>query len=200
MRVRDLETALSVLQSKVSDQPHSLLRDELVQMTAAMAADSAAFPMPSYGLVPSAASPHSNGTNGSSSNSANSPPSDQFHDQEEVKELEAFGTLTIGSGGEMAFYGNTARTEYLIRVSTPCLHNDFITKCLSTIVQAPVIPAQPDAQAYPDLSNDLLAACFPEPEIALVNDKVKNEMLAALPSLSEATRLAELYMEHGQYA
>lgn len=113
-RVRELEDALRALQVSVSNEPHPLLRTDLLQLKS--------FP----------ARPARNGISSSSPESPNSsstPMSDEVPQPrtEEENFVDAFGawssatrqthlmtipgTLTIGLHGESSFLGQTARSE-----------------------------------------------------------------------------------------
>ncbi|KAJ7207535.1 fungal-specific transcription factor domain-containing protein, partial [Mycena pura] len=101
-RIRELEDALRTLQVSVSNEPHPLLRTDLLQLKS--------FPARPARNGISSSSPESN-------NSSSTPVSDDVPQPrtEEENFVDAFGTLTIGLHGESSFLGQTARSEYLLR-------------------------------------------------------------------------------------
>ncbi|KAJ6617446.1 fungal-specific transcription factor domain-containing protein [Mycena sp. CBHHK59/15] len=103
-RIRDLEDALRTLQETVSDRPHSLLRDNLLQIK----------------TTNRPAQDRSSTSSSSSQPSTSTLASDEIPDplhgrSDEESIVDAFGTLTIGLHGETSFLGQTARSEYFFR-------------------------------------------------------------------------------------
>ncbi|KAJ7083350.1 fungal-specific transcription factor domain-containing protein [Mycena belliarum] len=163
-RIRDLEEALRTLQESVSDQPHPLLRTDLLHMKAVPPSS-----------PPEEASPASSG---SSTLVSDDVPDPSQARTEEENFVDAFGTLTIGVRGEASFLGQTARSEYLFHA---------LTKVPSTPMSVP-----------PRLSRRIVELSFPDLDVP-DDDEVGREIFEMLPPLSEAIRLCETYLEHGQY-
>ncbi|KAF9259356.1 hypothetical protein L218DRAFT_908477 [Marasmius fiardii PR-910] len=171
-RIRELESALRVLQMQCFDEPHPLLTPDLLQLKAPQS------------TLPAKASPSATtGTSdsrmsSSTSASAGSSPPEEPQDMDEDERLvDAFGTLSIGANGESTFLGKTARSEFLIRaLSKPPNHEE---------PECPRISKKIMASSCTDAERD--------PE------SLGSEVLALLPSLSEAIRLCEVYLEHGKY-
>ncbi|TFK66191.1 hypothetical protein BDN72DRAFT_961949 [Pluteus cervinus] len=91
--------------------------------------------------------------------------------------LDAFGTLAIGIHGETTFLGNTARSEYLMRAPE----------------QSPQLPNV----ALPRLSKRILEPSCSDGDSP--DQELGDEIYDFLPSVSEATRLFDIYLEHGKY-
>ncbi|KAF8798605.1 hypothetical protein BYT27DRAFT_7203180 [Phlegmacium glaucopus] len=83
-RIRQLEDALAILQSSVSDQRHPLLSDELLKVK--------------FGSE--------------SINVRETPTSDEDHAPQ--KSIDALGTLTLGSSGKLQYLGRSAGSETLM--------------------------------------------------------------------------------------
>lgn len=79
-RIRQLEDALAILQSTVSDQRHPLLTDELLKIK--------------FGSEAIDPLQHTND-----------------EDSQTNKTIDALGTLTLGSSGEMQYFGRSAGSE-----------------------------------------------------------------------------------------
>ncbi|CCL98901.1 uncharacterized protein FIBRA_00908 [Fibroporia radiculosa] len=93
--------------------------------------------------------------------------------------IDVFGTLTVGVRGESKFYGPTSRSEYLIHAparGVPC-----------TQIQFPHISAELVQEAIIDL------------DVPCNHAEVQNQVRDALPSLSRACRLCDIFMEYGQF-
>ncbi|KAJ7239764.1 fungal-specific transcription factor domain-containing protein [Mycena haematopus] len=160
-RIRALEDALRTLHETVSDDPHPLLRNDLLHLKA----------------IPWSAQSGSEGSSSSDSrNSASTLASEENPGNSRTEEenlVDAFGTLTIGPGGESSFLGQTARSEALAKTQpTPT-----------------VLP--------PRLSRRIIEASFPDSDV--VDDDLRREIFELLPPLSEAIRLCDMYLEHGSY-
>jgi len=80
-RIRQLEDALAILQSSVSDQRHPLLNDELLKVK--------------FGSE--------------SINARETPTSDEDHATQ--KSIDALGTLTLGNSGKLQYLGRSAGSE-----------------------------------------------------------------------------------------
>ncbi|KAF8899388.1 fungal-specific transcription factor domain-containing protein [Infundibulicybe gibba] len=159
-RIRELEDALRTLQESVSSSPHPLLvpqdglRSSLIQN-------------PVSTRAPNRITRPSNIEEGTS----------KLPD-EEVDEVDSFGTLRIGSYGEITYMGGTARTEYLIRARSGAGN-------MTNMVE------------LPRLSTRILqAGCL---DAETVDVDLGREIFDFLPQLSEAVRLCEIYLEHGKY-
>jgi hypothetical protein len=85
-RIRQLEDALAILQSSVTDQRHPLLSDELIKVK--------------FGSE--------------SINARDIVPSDEDHAPQ--KSIDALGTLTLGSSGKLQYLGRSAGSETLMMV------------------------------------------------------------------------------------
>ncbi|KAL1712216.1 hypothetical protein EV715DRAFT_214104 [Schizophyllum commune] len=107
------------------------------------------------------------------------------HDEESL--LDAFGTLTLDGNGAARFLGNTARPEAR-RIATLYL------------VQKKYKPYQPD-RLFPMLfGKTTYGSCLFESEMdCQSNSDAAKEIIRLLPSLSEAIRLAELYLCYGEW-
>ncbi|KAI0095188.1 hypothetical protein BDY19DRAFT_1039110 [Irpex rosettiformis] len=95
--------------------------------------------------------------------------------------IDAFGTLTLGLRGESRFFGPTSRSEYLIHAprgysKPPCKIEDM-----------------------PRLTQAMLEESMKQLESECDDPEIKRQALQALPSLSEACRLCEIFLEHGEY-
>ncbi|KAJ6520565.1 fungal-specific transcription factor domain-containing protein [Mycena sanguinolenta] len=173
VRIRELEDALRTLHESVSHDPHPLLRTDLLHLK----------------TIPWSAQSRSEGSSSSDSrNSVSTLPSEEEPGDPRTEEenlIDAFGTLTIGSHGEANFLGQTARSEYLYRA---------------------LAKSQPSPTALPPrLSRRIIESCFPLPD-SLPDSDVDNgntgigrEIFDLLPSLSEAIRMCDMYLEHGSY-
>lgn len=82
-RIRQLEDALAILQSTVSDQRHPLLSDELLRIKFGSEAI----------------------------NPRDTPVADQDLEANTSKSIDALGTLTLGSSGEVQYFGGSAGSE-----------------------------------------------------------------------------------------
>jgi hypothetical protein len=85
-RIRQLEDALAILQSTVSDQRHALLNDDLLKIKF-----------------------------GSEAIARENPDTDE--EDQTGTSIDALGTLTLGSAGEMHYFGRSAGSE--VRSSCP---------------------------------------------------------------------------------
>ncbi|GBE77611.1 hypothetical protein SCP_0104910 [Sparassis crispa] len=92
--------------------------------------------------------------------------------------LDSFGTLTLGLRGEARFFGQTSRSEYLIHA--PCCGYMSYT-------------------SFPHLSKELIDEAIMELDVPCENPTIHEEIRRALPSLSQAYRLCEIFLEYGQY-
>ncbi|KAK1228600.1 hypothetical protein PQX77_008350 [Marasmius sp. AFHP31] len=172
-RIRELEAALRVLQMQVSDEPHPLLTPDLLQLKAPQTNGNN---KAQQKTLPATSSETQSSSSGASSSA--SPPEQQSQEMDEDELLvDAFGTLSIGANGESTFLGKTARSEFLIRaLSKPPASEE---------VECPRISEKIRTATCTDSDKD--------PEA------FGNELLSMLPSLSEAIRLCEVYLEHGKY-
>ncbi|KAI0732426.1 fungal-specific transcription factor domain-containing protein [Fomitopsis betulina] len=149
-RCTTLEDGLRTLQAAVTDDPHPLLRDDL---------DTSTESSPSASGAP--------------------PPEGPLLTQEDEEFLDAFGTLTLGIRGEARFFGQTARSEYLIHAPS---------ECSATTI------------AFPRLPSDLIMEAQMELDVPCTNaDKFCPVAQRILPSLSNACRLCDIFSEGGKY-
>lgn len=84
-RIRQLEDALAILQSTVTDQRHPLLGDELLRIKFGSEAI----------------------------NARQAPASNADEDNSTAKSIDALGTLTLGSSGEVQYFGGSAGSEVM---------------------------------------------------------------------------------------
>ncbi|KAL0575784.1 hypothetical protein V5O48_006181 [Marasmius crinis-equi] len=156
---------------QVSDEPHPLLTPELLQLKAPQQGNGQNKPSP-----PTTVSETQVSSSGASSSA--SPPEQTGQDMDEDERLvDAFGTLSIGPNGESTFLGKTARSEFLIRaLLKPPTHEEL---------ECPRIPKRLVDMTCTDSDKDA--------------DEFGGEILSMLPSLSEAIRLCEVYLEYGKY-
>ena len=82
-RIRQLEDALAILQSSVSDQRHPLLSDELLKVK--------------FGSE--------------SINTRETPTGEEDHAPHVQKSIDALGTLSLGSSGKLQYLGRSAGSE-----------------------------------------------------------------------------------------
>ncbi|TCD62867.1 hypothetical protein EIP91_006273 [Steccherinum ochraceum] len=101
--------------------------------------------------------------------------------REDEEFLDAFGTLTLGLRGESRFFGQTSRSEYLVYAP------EYVPPCMSE-------------SNLPHLTVDMVDAARESFEIP-INDEfeMKKKLLTLLPPLSQACRLCEIFLEHGEY-
>ncbi|KAF9237081.1 hypothetical protein BU15DRAFT_88887 [Melanogaster broomeanus] len=90
--------------------------------------------------------------------------------------IDAFGTLTIGTRGETTFVGSTARSEPPIKQAQTRL---------------PLMD-------YPRLSTRVMSAWIAENDLAPADEELQKHVMEHLPSLSEAVRLCEIYLDWGK--
>jgi hypothetical protein len=81
-RIRQLEDALAILQSSITDQKHPLLSDELIKIKF-----------------------------GSESINVRETPTTSDEDQAPQTSIDALGTLTLGSSGKLQYLGRSAGSE-----------------------------------------------------------------------------------------
>ncbi|KAJ3512326.1 hypothetical protein NLJ89_g3583 [Agrocybe chaxingu] len=85
-RIRQLEDALAILQANVSDQRHPLLSDDLLKIKFGSEA----------------------------LNARGEPPLSKDEDAATTKSIDALGTLTLGSSGDVQYFGRSAGSETLM--------------------------------------------------------------------------------------
>ena len=85
-RIRQLEDALSILQSSVTREPHPLLRAELLSIKSGLDLHSA-------------------------TNSKTGAPQTEQELDDASQEIDAFGTLAVRDDGAATFYGRSAGSE-----------------------------------------------------------------------------------------
>lgn len=118
-------------------------------------------------------------SSGSSSNNAQSPGTGKT---EEENLVDAFGTLTVGPRGETKFYGPTARSEFL-----------------AYAVYRRIPPMACSSKLTQDLLDAASATPSRFPSTVAMNDNIKQKLEAALPSLTEAYKLCNSFLEAGKY-
>ncbi|TFK42263.1 hypothetical protein BDQ12DRAFT_710525 [Crucibulum laeve] len=172
-RIRELENALRTMQEATTDDPHPLLRLELVHSCPDKLS-------PSKSASPPTGT-SSSGQSRSPQSSLRSPPqrvrdlTNQLKPEDENSVIDAFGTLTIGQYGVTSFIGKTARSEFLIH--------------------APKKEAREDKVFLPRLSERMASRAF---ECEISDLSLGREAFSLLPPLSEAIRLCEIYQEQGK--
>ncbi|KAL1749276.1 fungal-specific transcription factor domain-containing protein [Schizophyllum fasciatum] len=178
-RNRELEQALHAVQGGVTSSPQPTTGDPTYSSASAA---SAAYPTP-----PDGAHAGPSGSQGRSSPGLESMQGIQMptivrpeHDEESL--LDAFGTLTLDGNGAARFLGNTARPEYLARV------------------QWSYRPKEPDRIFPMFFGNRTLGSRSYENELTCQShSEAAREIIRLLPSLSEAVRLAEIYLSYGDW-
>lgn len=174
-RIKELEDALKSLQEQVSDQPHPLLRTDILREVepqlralsrpASQSHDSAF----NSGASTSESSTKSLGASSDESvrlplvNSKPTRPTDDPDARHPV--IDAFGTISVLKDGALKYVGKTARPEFLI-----CA--DFSPTEGNSGMPFPDF----DPKGYPSIS--------------------KNELYRSLPLFSEASQLCEAYLRH----
>ncbi|KAH9950983.1 fungal-specific transcription factor domain-containing protein [Amylocystis lapponica] len=118
-------------------------------------------------------------TQRSNSDSSSSPPDGPLLSREDEEFLDSFGTLTLGLRGEARFFGQTSRSEYLI-------HAPSLTTACSKL-------------SYPHLSPELVGEAMVDLEVVCDNLCVRDEIRNLMPSLSQACRMCEIFLERGRY-
>ncbi|KAJ7584119.1 hypothetical protein C8J56DRAFT_1095331 [Mycena floridula] len=159
-RIQDLETALRSLQKEVSSEPHPLLSHDLLQLKA---------PQGFQWVEGSSSAPQQSDKASSVQNSSS--PVEKSHESV----VDAFGTLSIGPGGETCFLGPTARCEYLIRALEKPQDSSMLH----------VFPQR--------ISHHIIDICHPPEE------SIGREIFSLLPPLAEALELSEIYLEFGRF-
>ncbi|KAG7100165.1 hypothetical protein E1B28_001945 [Marasmius oreades] len=141
-----------------------------------LSADLLQLKAPQSNLPPKASSPATTDPQTSSPASCSPPEEPQDMDEDEIL-VDAFGTLSIGVNGESTFLGKTARSEFLIRALSR--------------------PPNYEEMECPRISKKIMASSCTDSEKD--PESLGGELLSMLPTLSEAIRLCEVYLEHGKY-
>ncbi|KAF6761160.1 fungal-specific transcription factor domain-containing protein [Ephemerocybe angulata] len=176
-RVRDLESALRTMQTAVSEEPHPLLNNDTLRLPPLR-------PPSQQGSSPRSTSSSNKSSAASLSSPASTRPPTNISlklEAEEDSPIDAFGTLTIGRDGAAIYIGKTARSEFLIRALLK--HEQKLTLPTSHL------PSQ-----MQEVSNVAFLG-FDVKDDPYVRDQVYK----MLPSLSEAVRLCEVYLNHGKF-
>jgi len=135
-------------------------------------------------------------------------PSDDT-DQSKVKEepeevIDAFGTLTISSGGVSTFFGQTAGSEFLIEASREL----FSQHVLILLFQKNDSDTEDDRgkerlpQAGPDsLPENLSHLAFSLPFSTLTTnpDNIRRQLHAYLPPFDQALNLCQTFYDNGSW-
>ncbi|KAH8099453.1 fungal-specific transcription factor domain-containing protein [Cristinia sonorae] len=101
--------------------------------------------------------------------------------REDEEFLDAFGTLTLGLRGESRFFGQTSRSEYLVYAP------ESVPPCISEAT-------------LPHLTLEMVDTAREMFEVPVPNEfEMKKTLLDLLPPLSQACRLCEIFLEHGEY-
>jgi len=101
-RIRQLEDALAIMQSAVSEQPHPLLSEDQIRIK---------FGSEALGGAKDASRGEAQRTAGAATDREAAADVDSPLDR-----LDAFGTLTLGSSGEVQYFGSSAGSETLMMV------------------------------------------------------------------------------------
>ncbi|RDB24336.1 putative transcriptional regulatory protein C1F7.11c [Hypsizygus marmoreus] len=136
-RIRELENALRSLQESVSQEPHPLLQNGILQ------------PTPSQPFQPSPPMPISTSTTPPRSEERLANTESNINQAEEDSFIDAFGTLTLGHRGQCTFLGKSARSEYLLHAQALAMAQPQIRN---------IIPSR--------LTKQMTDSVFPEPEVA----------------------------------
>ncbi|KAJ3763088.1 fungal-specific transcription factor domain-containing protein [Lentinula raphanica] len=196
-RIRELESALRSAQTQLSENDeHPLLRPELLELkfphvvnvypnpTSSVSTPPGTSSTSSPGSAPPPIPPRSSGSGRDTDPSLRTKPEDE-------NLIDAFGTLSIRENGETHFLGQTARSEYLIRaLAKP--HNPSIS-----------VPSTRLSQKILDgahvCRDETGPNCGPPLSFDRDTHELGREVFNMLPSLSEAIRLCEVYLEYGKY-
>ncbi|KAF8167169.1 fungal-specific transcription factor domain-containing protein [Crassisporium funariophilum] len=126
-RNRELENALRLMQEQVSEQPHPLLRTDLLSLRT--------ISHPGSSSGPSTSSSSKSPSTSRISPTTHPPGTVDVTFEEDSNVIDAFGTLTMDQRGESSFLGKTARPEYMIRAANKAqVHSKRSLPRLSTRV------------------------------------------------------------------
>ncbi|KAF9524395.1 fungal-specific transcription factor domain-containing protein [Crepidotus variabilis] len=164
-RIRQLEDSLAILQSTVSDQRHPLLTDELLKIKFG----SEVF----NGRRPSGAS-------------RREPSEDAETASVTSKNIDALGTLTLGSSGEVHYFGRSAGSEALM---------------LKAGEEVEELEARDEPTESEDvrIAFDRLANLFPFSSKSQPNYDHLRFVESFLPHQERALQLCCSYVDHGSY-
>ncbi|EIW87438.1 hypothetical protein CONPUDRAFT_45173, partial [Coniophora puteana RWD-64-598 SS2] len=183
-RIRELEDALTILQSEVSDKPHDLLKDTINDLLRESPLSTAAEPPAPGG--------GSSGDSSGAAETANGEP-------KEDAMIDAFGTLAIGSKGELNFTGSTARPEVSLRHPKVPMRTRVLTSYVLARHPQPLMKPTGERQILPRLSKQIMDAWLPDFDGRSQPDpNLTRAVMNLLPPLSEAIRLCEIYLEWGK--
>ena len=101
-RIRQLEDALAIMQSAVSEQPHPLLSEDQIRIKFGSEALGGRKDV-SRGEVQRTSKPATDRE-------------EKANTENPLDRLDAFGTLTLGSSGEVQYFGSSAGSETLMMV------------------------------------------------------------------------------------
>ncbi|KAF9035552.1 fungal-specific transcription factor domain-containing protein [Panaeolus papilionaceus] len=192
-RIRQLEDALAILQSMVSDQRHPLLTDELLRIKfGSEAINAREHPVEQdadedddmgagegEGREGSKGLSKGKGKEGKAANDVD-------------KSIDALGTLTLGSSGEVQYFGRSAGSETLMMKAdedTPSIPSDDEDDSISQTGQ--------DPQRQHLSSIDRLADLFPFTAKNRRNHTGIALIESFLPTYEQATELCLSYIDHG---
>ncbi|KAJ7120976.1 fungal-specific transcription factor domain-containing protein [Mycena epipterygia] len=193
-RIRQLEDALSILQSTVTNEAHPLLDRDLLKIKSSIELHSAV-----EGADDGA---HLNGGGGGGGEGGS-------NSEEWEEYIDAFGTLAIREDGAATFYGRSAGSESLlmgegstsVSVSSPLsspspsMQPSVSSHTLAAALGPSIVRRQ---DSYPPASSSSIASftsAFPFSPAGAANANIDLDYLTArLPGYTEAARLCELYL------
>ncbi|KAJ6591211.1 fungal-specific transcription factor domain-containing protein [Mycena vulgaris] len=178
-RIRQLEDALAILQSTVTNDPHPLMDRELLKIKSSIELHSAVEGAED-GL-------HANGGG-------------EGGEHEEFEEyIDAFGTLAIRDDGAATFYGRSAGTESILMGEgsspspPPSIPQAMASSNALATALGPSLLRRQDSQGYPPSSSIAsFTSSFPFSSGAEGIDL--DYLTGRLPSYEESLRLCELYL------
>ncbi|TDL15881.1 hypothetical protein BD410DRAFT_81432 [Rickenella mellea] len=175
-RIRQLEDALAILQSRVSNETHPLLRDELLSLKVRKPEDERETQMGS-------------GSGGGGAGGAG----DEGGEGEEF--VDAFGTLSISDKGSSMFFGAAGGTERLL------MNDDESFPTPQPSIATATSPASTRDSASPSLhsvSPSILrfSASFPFTPMGSTPAKIQELIESHLPPWDRAQILVSVYLEN----
>ncbi|KAJ7701867.1 fungal-specific transcription factor domain-containing protein [Mycena rosella] len=178
-RIRQLEDALAILQSTVTNEPHPLLDRDLLKIKSSIELHSA--------VEGAEDDPHVNGGGEDGENL-------EFDDY-----LDAFGTLAIREDGASTFYGRSAGSESLLMGEgpspspSPRIHPGTMTSTNALAAAlGPSLLRQQDSRGYSSSPIASFTSSFPFSSGAVGIDL--DYLTGRLPPYAESLRLCELYL------
>ncbi|KAF5313331.1 hypothetical protein D9611_008642 [Ephemerocybe angulata] len=174
-RIRQLEDALAVVQSTVTNEPHPLLARDLMKIKSSLELHSAV-------------------EEGDKEPTTKEEP----EDGEETQYIDAFGTLAIRDDGAATFYGRSAGSESLLIGELPTSQSDMGTPRSVSISAQSSVSSPAGHYTSPEVAN--LAANFPLAS-TMYRPGIDIEYIVStyLPPWQEAVRLYQLYLEQAPW-